>query len=141
MKGQNNFLVTECFLTCSWRFLIPNRLEQLEFKLEFRNMLEKLEKKIGCSRRFYLIFNKFPKYCNIFIINIFINEISYRYSCYFRNYDIFCRVIYLGVLSTRRSWLHLLSMSVRRIWTTDSVSIFFITILKKKYSIDDFVAF
>ena len=25
-------LVTECFLTCSWRFLISNKLEQLEFK-------------------------------------------------------------------------------------------------------------
>ena len=28
------FLVTECFLTCSWRFLISNKLEQLKFKLE-----------------------------------------------------------------------------------------------------------
>ena len=35
------------FLTCSWRFLIYNKLEQSEFKLEkilvFRNMQEKLE--------------------------------------------------------------------------------------------------
>ena len=30
VKGQNNF----AFLTCSWRFLISNKLEQLEFKLE-----------------------------------------------------------------------------------------------------------
>ena len=29
VKGQNNV-----FLTCSWRFLIPNKLGQLEFKLE-----------------------------------------------------------------------------------------------------------
>ena len=28
VKGQNNFL------TCSWRFVIYNKLEQLEFKLE-----------------------------------------------------------------------------------------------------------
>ena len=40
---------TECFLTCSWRFLRSNTLEQLEFKLEktqlgFRNLQEKLEK-------------------------------------------------------------------------------------------------
>jgi hypothetical protein len=28
------FLVTECFLTSSWRFLRSNRLQQLEFKLE-----------------------------------------------------------------------------------------------------------
>ena len=45
-------LVTECFfLTCSWRFLRSNWLEQFEFKLEkkilgFRNMQEKLEKGI-----------------------------------------------------------------------------------------------
>ena len=34
LKGQDNFLETECFLTCSWRFLRYNELEQLEFKLE-----------------------------------------------------------------------------------------------------------
>ena len=28
------FLVTDAFLTCSWRFLRSNKLEQLEFKLE-----------------------------------------------------------------------------------------------------------
>ena len=27
-------MVTECFFTCSWRFLISSKLEQLEFKLE-----------------------------------------------------------------------------------------------------------
>ena len=32
VKGQ--FLVTECFLTCSSMFLISNKFEQLEFKLE-----------------------------------------------------------------------------------------------------------
>ena len=35
VKGQNHFLVTECFLTFSWRFLISNKLKQLQFKLEF----------------------------------------------------------------------------------------------------------
>ena len=34
MKGQNNFWQQYVFLTCSWRFLIINTLEQLEFKLE-----------------------------------------------------------------------------------------------------------
>ena len=34
VKGQNNFWQQNAFLTCSWRFLIPNKLEQLEFKLE-----------------------------------------------------------------------------------------------------------
>ena len=34
VKGQNNFWLQNAFLTCSWRFLIPNELEQLQFKLE-----------------------------------------------------------------------------------------------------------
>ena len=34
VKGQNNFWLQNVFLTCSWRLLISNRLEQLEFKLE-----------------------------------------------------------------------------------------------------------
>ena len=49
VKGQNNIWHKQnAFLTCSWRFLIPNKFEQLEFKLEknigIRNMHEKLEK-------------------------------------------------------------------------------------------------
>ena len=35
--GQNNFWQQNAFLTCSWRFLRSNELEQLEFKLE-KNM-------------------------------------------------------------------------------------------------------
>ena len=34
VKGQNNFWRQKAFLTCSWRFLISNNSEQLEFKLE-----------------------------------------------------------------------------------------------------------
>jgi hypothetical protein len=34
VKGQNNFWQQNAFLTCSWRFLISNKLEQLEFKSE-----------------------------------------------------------------------------------------------------------
>ena len=30
---KKNFLVTERFLACSWRFLMHNKLEQLKFKL------------------------------------------------------------------------------------------------------------
>ena len=48
-ESSEQFLVTE-FLTCSWRFLISNKLEQLELKLEllgFRNMQEKLENGIS----------------------------------------------------------------------------------------------
>ena len=34
VKGQNNFCYQNVFLTCSWRFLISSKLEQLEVKLE-----------------------------------------------------------------------------------------------------------
>ena len=34
VKGQNNLWSQNAFLTCSWRFLISNELEKLEFKLE-----------------------------------------------------------------------------------------------------------
>ena len=33
-ERSEQLLVMECFLTCSWGFLIPNKLEQLQFKLE-----------------------------------------------------------------------------------------------------------
>ena len=33
-ERSEQVLVTECFLTCSWRFLISGQLEQLEFKLD-----------------------------------------------------------------------------------------------------------
>ena len=31
VKGQNNFWKQNAFLTCTWRFLIPHKIEQLEF--------------------------------------------------------------------------------------------------------------
>ena len=34
VKGKNNFWQQNAFLTCSWRFLRSNELEQSEFKLE-----------------------------------------------------------------------------------------------------------
>ena len=30
---SEQFLVTECFSTCSWRFLISNKVEQLELNI------------------------------------------------------------------------------------------------------------
>ena len=41
VKGQNNFGLQNALLTCYWRFLTSNKLEQL---LGFRNIQEKLEK-------------------------------------------------------------------------------------------------
>ena len=40
VKGQNNFWWQNAFLTCSWKFLISNKLEQVELEklLGFRNM-------------------------------------------------------------------------------------------------------
>ena len=32
VKGQNNFWQHNVFLTCSWRFLISNKLEELELQ-------------------------------------------------------------------------------------------------------------
>ena len=47
VKGQINFCQQNAFVTCSWRFLRSNKLEQFKFKLEkclvFRNKQEKLE--------------------------------------------------------------------------------------------------
>ena len=43
-ERAEQFLVTECFLTCSWRFLTSNKLEQLEFKLEKKWDLETCRK-------------------------------------------------------------------------------------------------
>ena len=34
VKGQSNFWWQNAFLTCFWRFLRSNKLEQLEIKLE-----------------------------------------------------------------------------------------------------------
>ena len=34
VKGQNNYWSQNAILTCSWKFLIPNKLEQLELKWE-----------------------------------------------------------------------------------------------------------
>ena len=33
VKGQNNFWQQNAFLTCSWRFLIYNELEQLKIQI------------------------------------------------------------------------------------------------------------
>ena len=40
VKGKNNFWWQNAFLTCSWKFLISNKLEQVELEklLGFRNM-------------------------------------------------------------------------------------------------------
>ena len=34
VKGQKNFWKNNAFFTCSWRFVISNKLEQLKFKLQ-----------------------------------------------------------------------------------------------------------
>ena len=56
-ERSEEFLVTECFLTCFWRFLRSNKLEQLiKFgkKMGFRNIQEKLEKCIYFITQGYL---------------------------------------------------------------------------------------
>ena len=44
-ERSEQFLIQNVFLTCSWKFLRHNKLEQLEFKLE--QIEFKLEKNIG----------------------------------------------------------------------------------------------
>ena len=39
-ESSEQFLEQNAFSTCSWRFFISNKLEQLKSKLEFRNMQE-----------------------------------------------------------------------------------------------------
>ena len=40
-SDREKLLKQNAFLTCSWRFLIPNQLEQSEFKLEKNIGIEK----------------------------------------------------------------------------------------------------
>ena len=47
VKGQNNFWLQNAFLTCSCRFLISNKLEQLEFKSEKMIGIRKKAGKVG----------------------------------------------------------------------------------------------
>ena len=46
VKGQNNFWKQNAFLTCSWRFLSINELEQFKFKFEKIIGIEKHEGKV-----------------------------------------------------------------------------------------------
>ena len=46
VKDQNNFWQQNAFLTCSWRFLRLNELEQFKFKLEQIIGIEKHEGKV-----------------------------------------------------------------------------------------------
>ena len=54
LKGQNNFWYQNAFLTCSWKFLRSNKVEQLKFQLKkilgFGNMQEKLEKNVPSNK-------------------------------------------------------------------------------------------
>ena len=51
MKSQNNFWSQNAFLTCSWRFRIANKLEQLEFKLE---KIIGIQKHAGKFRKYFV---------------------------------------------------------------------------------------
>ena len=44
VKGKKDFWYQNAFLTCSWRFLIFDNLEQLKFKLEKKLDLETCRK-------------------------------------------------------------------------------------------------
>ena len=75
VKGQyvvHTIFEIECFLTCSWRFLRYNTLEQLEFKLE---KIFGIQKPTGKVRKQMIYFTAiFFKNCTLFI---------YKYRQYF----------------------------------------------------------
>ena len=58
LGSMNSERAQDTFLTCFWRFLISNKLEQFKFKLEkllgFRNMQEKLENIVHLFFFFFL---------------------------------------------------------------------------------------
>ena len=60
VKGQNIFLVTECFFNLSWRFLISNELEQFKFKLEKKMGFRNIQEKFG-NNFFNIIFQVYVK--------------------------------------------------------------------------------
>ena len=51
-ERSEQFLVTKCFSTCSWRFLRLDKLEQFKFKLE-KNFW--MEKHAGKVRKYLLL--------------------------------------------------------------------------------------
>jgi hypothetical protein len=58
VKGQNNFWQQNTFLTCSWRFLISNKSEQLEFKLKKNIVIKKHAGKVRKCFLFQLVGSK-----------------------------------------------------------------------------------
>ena len=65
---QNDFCEQNAILTCFWRFVSSNKLDQLELKLKFlggfRNMQEKLEKE--CEYNFITFFTPLCVYACIY---------------------------------------------------------------------------
>ena len=73
---SEQFLVTECFLICSQRFLISNKLEQLEFKLKKTFGIQKHARKFRKSTVLVVLTGKLMIYaheCAFF----FMSTISY----------------------------------------------------------------
>ena len=54
VKGQNIFWNKNAFSTCSWRFLISNKLGQLEFKLKIVIGIQKHARKVKKGDYFLL---------------------------------------------------------------------------------------
>ena len=63
VKGQNNFLQQNAFLICSWGFLIPNKLEQLEFRFEKNGIWIHAGK---VRKTFFYILAKLPSVLNCY---------------------------------------------------------------------------
>ena len=97
-------MVTECFLTCFWSFLISNKLEQLEFKLKKIIGIEKHAGKVtkkglwyirstGGFQHFYVIFSDRSFWKRLFQIG--------------NNYNIPCLIFHVLVRQNHCKYMHL----------------------------------
>ena len=80
MRDQKHFWLQNAFLICFWRFLISNKSDQLDFKLEkllgFRNMQEKLENEFVLLQCIEGIANFHSQILLVFTYNIGITDYS-----------------------------------------------------------------
>ena len=91
-------------MTCSWRFLISNKLEHLEFKRNFfsgfRNMQEKLEKTV--KRWGFRRLNKMVRNRSFFYIYLIFQEFFSEWKPYSALFNVLLRIA-RNLLETREN--------------------------------------
>ena len=81
-ERSEQLLVTECFLTCSWRFLRYDKLEQLGFKLEKNIWIKKHAGKVRKRFIHRLIGDEFAANLPTDPLHISPNEITHAANFY-----------------------------------------------------------